>query len=82
MIVAILSSQTHICRKCGGSVAIREDLYGKYISCLMCGTTREDLLIPDTSRPTRGRVATRETVSRNVPHNNRRYPSGRKNNRR
>ena len=49
MIVTILSKQTHQCRKCVGNVAIQEDQYGKYLSCLMCGTTREHILAADTT---------------------------------
>ena len=44
MITAILSRETHICRKCGGNVAIREDQFGQYLCCFMCGATQEKLL--------------------------------------
>ena len=29
------------CRKCGGNLLGRDDLYGEYLACMQCGATQE-----------------------------------------
>ena len=40
MIISILDRNHLSCRKCGGNIALKTDLHGKYLTCLACGATR------------------------------------------
>ena len=37
MIENIISTRVKACPKCGGSLANGGDIYGRYITCIMCG---------------------------------------------
>ncbi len=44
MSIKVFDPNIHRCRKCNGNVAMKQDIYGDYLACLMCGTTNNELL--------------------------------------
>jgi hypothetical protein len=40
-----------VCPRCRGDVCLREDIFGKYLSCLQCGYLRDlEVLYPPSKR--------------------------------
>ena len=51
IIIWTVSSKSNSCRRCGGSLSLRDDQFGTYLQCLMCGRST-DIHRPREDRPT------------------------------
>ena len=47
-IIGILGQELDRCSKCRGNIAIRQDIYGQYASCFMCGTIVQEAIVQET----------------------------------
>ena len=63
MSIKVIDPNIQRCLKCNGNVATKQDIYGDYLTCLMCGTTSPQFLQPPPKKTVRTRAIRRQKVS-------------------